>query len=108
APLSGALVSLVGTAREVATERDGTYYLGTVAAGNQTVHVSYLGLPSKDFPIAVVAGQRTVLDGKMGEEVLKLSTFQVEGTRAGQSRALNQQRSSENLKEVVAADAIGR
>lgn len=108
APLAGAIVTITGTSLETSTTRDGDFYFGTVPAGTHTVHVSYLGVPSKDFPVTVVAGERATLDAKMGEEVIKLGTFVVEGQRAGQARALNQQRASDNLRSIVSADALGR
>lgn len=107
-PLSGALVTINGTNRETVSDRDGGYYLSNVPAGAHTVHVSYLGYASKDYPVTVTGGQRAILDGKMGDDVVQLDKFTVEGQREGQARALNQQRSSSNLKEIVASDAIGR
>ena len=106
-PLSGAIVTLNGTGFEVATDREGEFYFGAVPEGNYTVHLAYLGLPAKDQPVTVGAG-RTNLNATLGTDVVQLQAFMVEGTRAGQARAINEQRASENLREVIAADAIGR
>jgi TonB-dependent receptor len=107
-PLSGAIVSVNGTALEVATDRAGEYYLVGVPEGNYTVHINYLGLPPKDQPVSITGGQRMTLNAVLGDDVVQLQAVTVEGTRAGQARALNEQRASENLKELIAADAIGR
>ncbi|MBM3843436.1 MAG: TonB-dependent receptor [Verrucomicrobia bacterium] len=111
-PLASARVAVVNTNLEAVTERDGDYYLGTVPAGNYTVRVSYLGLPARDELVVVTAGERTTLDVRLGvadsDEVVQLEAMSIEGQRAGQARALNLQRASGNLRNIVAADAIGR
>ncbi len=107
-PLVGALVSVAGTSLETSTDREGEYYFASIGPGDHSIHVSYLGLDSKDFAVSVGVGQRAHLDIKMGEEVVKLTKLTVQGQREGQARALNQQRSSENLKEIITTDVIGR
>lgn len=107
-PLSGAVVTLKETGRQASTERDGTAHLMAVPVGQYTVVISYLGMPSMEQGIAITSGGTTELSAKLGEQLLVLEAFKVEGTRAGQARALNEQRSSANLKEIVASDAIGR
>ena len=108
APLPGAVVTITGTALETATDREGDFYFGSVPAGNQTVHVSYLSLPAKDFSVTVAAGQRATVTATLVSDIVQLQAFTVEGTRGGQAKALNLQRASENLKELIASDAIGR
>ena len=41
-------------------------------------------------------------------EIYELDQFVVQGTVIGSARALNQQRASENLRNIVASDAIGK
>src|SRR4051812_16525014 len=108
APLPGAIVTLSGTALETSTDREGEFYFGSVPEGNYTAHISYLGLPASDQTVAVGSGQNASLATTLGGgDVVKMGKFTVEGTRGGQAKALNLQRSSENLKELIAADAIG-
>lgn len=106
APLSGALVSVNGLT--TSTDRSGDYSFASVPAGNQTVQVSYLGLPRQNLAVTVVAGKRAVLNAQLGEKVVTLDTFKVEGQKVGQARALNQERAADSLTNVVAADAMGR
>jgi TonB-dependent receptor len=108
AALPGAVVNIAGTSLQASTDREGEFYFGAVPVGRQTVSVSYLGLPSKEMAVTVEAGQRAVVDAKLGADVVRLQAFTVEGTRGGQAKALNLQRSSESLREMIAADAIGR
>jgi len=107
-PLAGAIVNLDGTSLETTTDRAGEFYFADVTAGVHTARVSYLGYPSKEFSVTIEAGQRASLSAGLGEEVVNLATFTVEGQRVGQARALNQERASDNLKNIVAADAVGR
>jgi TonB-dependent receptor len=108
APLRGARVTIDSLNRDTATNNDGSFSLGNIPAGTYTAHISYLGLPSKDFPVTVVAGQPAGLDARLGEEVVQLEKFKVEGQRVGQARALNEQRASDNLKSIVSSDSLGR
>lgn len=108
APLAGAIVSVAGTRLETTTDRGGEFYFSELPAGSAMVKVSYLGYPAKEFPVAIAGGQRASLDASLGNDILKLDTFKVEGQKVGQARALNQERASDSLKNIVAADALGR
>lgn len=108
APLRGALVTLKENGRNAATEFDGSFHINGVPAGTYTAEVSYLGYPSKELPVIVPAGATVDLSAKLGEDVLVLETFTVEGSRVGQARALNEQRASGNLRNIVSSDAAGR
>jgi TonB-dependent receptor len=44
----------------------------------------------------------------LGDSVLALAAVTVEGTRTGQARALNQQRASQNLTNIISADFSGQ
>ena len=97
AALSGALVRIVGTESEVATDREGNFWFSSLPAGSHTVRVSYLGLDSKEFPVTIIRGEQSTLQAKLGEEIVRLTEFTVSGQREGQARALNEQRASDNL-----------
>ncbi|HTO02168.1 MAG TPA: carboxypeptidase regulatory-like domain-containing protein, partial [Opitutus sp.] len=106
--LSGALVRIVGTEIEAATDREGNFWFSSLPAGSHTVRVSYLGLDARDFPVTITAGSESTLQAKLGDEIVRLSAFTVSGQREGQARALNEQRASDNLKSIVSSDALGR
>lgn len=107
-PLRGARIVLPSVGHEATANRDGRFTLINLAPGTYTAQVTYLGLPSKDVPVTIVGGQATTLNVKLGDEVVELERFTVEGQRVGQARALNQQRASGNLRSIVSADATGR
>jgi TonB-dependent receptor len=108
AALPGAVVTIANTDLETSTDTEGEYYFGNVPEGAHTLHVSYLGLPSKDESMSVSAGQRVTVNVTLGTDAIQMQTITVEGSRSGQAKALNLQRAAESLKEMITADAIGR
>jgi TonB-dependent receptor len=108
AALAGALVRVVGTTLETTTGRSGDFYFPSVPAGSQTVRVSYLGLGQSEAAVTVVSSSEATVNIGVGEQVVEMEAFRVEGQKAGQARALNEQRASDNLKSIVTADALGR
>lgn len=105
--LPGVEVRISDTAIAATTARDGHYQLSGVPAGTQTLTFSYLGYRAVERSVTVDAGATATLDAILGEEVVTLEAFKVEGVREGQARALNQQKTSGNIRNVVAADAMG-
>lgn len=69
--------------------------------------VNYIGYAERNVPYTLAADGTTQLDIALTPEVLSLTAFVVDGVREGQARAINEQRSATNLKNIVAADAIG-
>ncbi|MSU71923.1 MAG: TonB-dependent receptor [Opitutus sp.] len=106
--LVGAEVRVVGTDLATATSREGAFTLSGVPAGNQTLEVSYLGRKTKSVPVAVRAGAATAANIDLGDaEIIYLDPFTVESVREGQSRGINQQRTSNTVMNVISSDAIG-
>ncbi|MBI3887010.1 MAG: TonB-dependent receptor [Opitutae bacterium] len=105
--LVGAEVRLAGTSQTVSTDRTGTFELRNVAAGAHSIEVSYLGNVGKTVAVEVADGQRAQADVALASEVLHLDTFTVVSVREGQSRAINQQRASNTISNIISADAIG-
>ena len=54
------------------------------------------------------AGETTDVDIQLRQKVLALEGITVEGQREGQARALSRQRAADNIRNIVAADLIGR
>lgn len=105
--LIGAEVALAGTSFATTTKSDGTFELRDVPPGAYRATVSSVGYLAKDFPVVVTGGAATSLQAELTGEIFRLGEFKVEGAREGQARAINQQRAATNLKNIVAADAIG-
>jgi TonB-dependent receptor len=106
--LVGAEVRIAGSDTVTATARDGSFTLSNVPAGNQTLEVSYVGRKTKSVPVVVRAGAPTATKVDLSEtDVIVLEAVTVESVREGQSRAINQQRTSNTIMSVISSDAIG-
>lgn len=105
--LNGAIVRVQGTGRETTTDREGRFTLRGLAPGSYTLEVDYLGYERQRLPVQVASGMRTSVDVEMRPAVV-MEQIVVRGIRDAQSRAINQQRASDNIINVVSADSIGR
>jgi TonB-dependent receptor len=104
--LQGVEVRVSETGQSAVTARDGTYSLTGLTSGSYNLVFSYLGYDSVNRSVSVGDGV-TPVDVSLGSEVLQLAAFEVEGVREGQARALNLQKTSGNLRNIVSADAMG-
>lgn len=105
-PLQGAIIRVEGTNYEARTGQDGTYRLPSLPAGSHEIRVSYVGYDSQTVTVDVTAGARDRLDVELPATV-HLEGMVVVGYRGAQSRALSQQRASDNIINVVSADTLG-
>ncbi len=105
--LVGAIATVGGTSLSATVDRDGGFEITGVPPGSGTVTLSYVGYSDATFPVTVAPGTTARLEARLAPTVIRLSAFVVEGAREGQARAINEQRSAINLRNIVAADAIG-
>ncbi|MDP0500084.1 MAG: TonB-dependent receptor [Verrucomicrobiota bacterium JB022] len=103
--LEGVQVSANGAT--TTTDRSGRYYL-QLPAGTQTLRFDYLGSETKSQVVDVADARTAQADMSLGLEIFEMDAFVVQGRALGTARALNQQRVSDNLRNVVSADAIGK
>ncbi len=107
APLPGVEIQIVGSEYTAASDRQGGFQLNALPPGEHVLRFTYLGYRAVERPVTVTAGANAALEVQMGSEVVQLEAFKVEGVREGQARALNQQKTAGNIRNIVAADAIG-
>ena len=106
--LGGAAVILESDPRvRVFTEDDGTFRLERVPAGEQKVSATYPGLEPQLVSVTVNGGQTASVDIKFGEQVVKLETLKVAGTKEGMAQAIALQKAAVNMKVVAAGDQYG-
>lgn len=105
--LMGVLVSVDNGQAKTVSDRDGGYSL-SLTEGKHTISFSYLGYEPVNKNITISAGAPTALNIDFGETAVQMAEVVVTGQAVGQARALNQQKTAPNLKNVVASDAIGR
>lgn len=104
AMLGGATVRIVETGQTASTDSQGVYHFGNLPAGTYTVVVDYLGFPPQSERVNVggAAARHDVMLGQDGTAIV------VTGQRAAQAKALSEQRSADNTRNVVSADQAGR
>ncbi len=99
-------VTVQGTNIEGVTGLDGAYRLAPVPVGEHTIVFDYLGLQSGSATVTVVAGESFSQDMTL----LYAGEIEVRGSPllVGQAKALNRQKNTVNISNIVAADQIGR
>jgi TonB-dependent receptor len=107
APLEGALVSIEELGRSTSSDRFGSYRFSNVPAGDYTLSVSYVGAPRLTRSISVAESGEIVVDLTVGENVRYLDNVLVVGSAAAQAGAINQQRASNALINVIDSDGLG-
>lgn len=89
--------------------REGNFQLLRVPVGTHTLQVSYIGYQTFTAQITITTDETTVQDIQLQSSVLVGDEVVVLGERLkGQAKALNQQLTSANVTNIVAADQIGR
>ncbi|GAB5349708.1 TonB-dependent receptor [Alteriqipengyuania sp. 357] len=104
--LRAAEVRIVELNRSASTERDGSFLIADVPAGDYTIEARYIGADTTTRTITVPAtGTVSVtlpLVSDTGETIL------VVGQRANQASALSRKRESDTVGDVLTRDAIGQ
>src|SRR5688572_18788234 len=97
APLGFAVVEVVGTGIQTVTERDGSFRLSNVPAGQRSVLVTYTGLAPNTLTANVTPGGDARIKVTLGAtEVLTMEALTVTGERSGIAAAIQQQREAAN------------
>jgi len=118
--LVNARVTIEGISREAITDESGSYRFAGVPAGTANIRVLYLGMESQAATVQVPAGGSVAREfelqldrggGSAGtpDATVKLDAFRVVADRemSAQAIAMNEQRHSPNIKNVVAIDEFG-
>ncbi len=105
--LPGATVLVAGTTLMTVTDLNGEFLL-RVPAGEVTLEVRYVGFVNYSRQIVAPAEGTIDVQIKLVGNASNLGMVVVTGVLQGQQRALNQQKSADNIKNVVSADQIGR
>ncbi len=104
--LPGATVYLRGTSLGASTDLNGNYEIRNVPPGTYKVRVSYIGYTTKNVTIKVASGVtlkrefRLVAVGVQGKKVV------VTAQASGQSQAINEELSSDQIMNAVSAAKI--
>ncbi|MCF8217332.1 MAG: TonB-dependent receptor [Chlorobium sp.] len=108
-PLPGVSVSVKGGQQGAITDQSGYFRIDNIAGNSAVVAVSCLGYASAEYPVSFLSGKPVALSIElqpglvMGREVVVIGE-----QLKGQAKALNQQKNSDNITNIIAADQIGK
>ncbi|HEX7905416.1 MAG TPA: TonB-dependent receptor [Chitinophagaceae bacterium] len=106
--LPGASVIVDGSTLGTSTDLNGFYTLRGIPAGQKKITVEYLGYSPLSVTVTIEKGKTATNDFKMTEVVKSLGVVTVSSAVDGQQRALNQQKTADNIMQIISADQIGR
>lgn len=106
--LEGASVKIPALNLTTTTNRRGYFEFDGIEPGNYAVQINYLGAQAKTVKATVSEDESNMLELGMQLSVYDLTDFSVNSYQSATARALNMQRSSENLKNIVASDQFGQ
>jgi TonB-dependent receptor len=105
--LPGALVRIPEIGREARTDDSGAFRFPSVAPGEYSVTVSYLGYERALMRIRLQSGQGAEANFALGgaHEIDEIMVF---GSRSARALALNQERTADNSSTVISSDLLGK
>jgi len=105
-PLPGANVFLEGTNYGSATTFEGEYTIRSIPPGDYTMMVKYIGYKESSLPVTVKSGVTVEINVELEYVALESEEVTITAQALGQVEAINQQLSSNTIKNVVSADRI--
>lgn len=104
--LIGSNVFLDGTSFGAAADIDGNYIIRSVPAGSYKLVAKYIGYKEQSVQINVVAGRTLAVDIELEYAAVESDEVLVTAQALGQMSAINQQLSSETIKNVISSEKI--
>jgi len=106
-PLPGATIIISTLQKGTTSDVNGHFMIGNLPAGTYTLEVRYIGYSTKSVDIKPEAGsQEHVLI--ILEEGIDIDPIIISDRIAGESKALNRQKTNLNITNIVSSEQIGR
>ncbi|MBI5476105.1 MAG: TonB-dependent receptor [Ignavibacteriales bacterium] len=105
-PLIGANIMLIGTNMGIATNMHGRFVIANVPPGTYTIRASYIGYKTQKIEIRVKEDVNIKQDFNLEPVGIEGKTITVTAQASGQSQAINQQLSADQIVNVVSAAKI--
>ena len=105
--LQGAIVKVLGTPALDYTDAEGRFSLPGLPVGTYRVEVDYVGLDSAIQEVTVAADRSATLAFGLKSEALRLEAFTVAEQARGQALAVNQQKTSSGIINIVSEETFG-
>jgi TonB-dependent receptor len=106
AVLKGAQVTLESPVFKTISDEEGRFYINDVAPGSYTLTISYVGFTKFQQPVSVAAGQIANIETKLKLESQNESILVTAPRVTGEAEAVNIERNSDNLVQVMPAEVI--
>lgn len=106
-PLPGAVIVLDDNQQSIIADADGFYCFANLPSGKHNIKVSYIGYVPVNQSVSVVEKSVTA-DIVMADTSTELNEVVVTGVFSGQHKAINAQKNSMNITNIVSADQIGK
>jgi len=107
-PLPGAMIQIVGENKYTISDYNGRFELLNINIGTYQVTVKYIGYTSVTHEIVVEQGKNNIVDFALKTSGTELNEVVVGDILKGQAKALNQQKNSKNIGNVISSDQVGR
>jgi len=107
-PLPGAMIQIVGENKYTISDYNGRFELLNINIGTYQVTVKYIGYTSVTHEIIVEQGKNNIVDFALKTSGTELNEVVVGDILKGQAKALNQQKNSKNIGNVISSDQVGR
>lgn len=107
-PLPGAMIQIIGDNKYTVSDYNGRFELLNINIGTYQVTVKYIGYTPITHEITVEQGKNNVLDFALKTSGTELNEVVVGDILKGQAKALNQQKNSKNIGNVISSDQVGR
>src|SRR5690554_2366414 len=106
-PLIGTTIVVEGTSIGTATDAEGKYQLRRIPSGEVIrVRFSYIGYESQTFELTLEEGEVRELDVEMSAESIEGQEINISAQAIGQIAAINQQKASDAIVNVVSEEKI--
>ena len=105
-PLPGANIILLGTSIGTASDNEGKFIIRNIPAGKYKIKTSYVGYKSNELNAELKAGRIFETDIKLNPASIEGQTVTVTAQASGQNEAINQQLTSDQIKNVVSLARI--
>lgn len=107
--LPGATLRIENTNKYTVSDQNGNYQFLNLPTGIYSVSIDYLGYETSTQEIEVKDNQTAVIDFSLSSGLNELSEVVVIGDYLkGQAKALNQQKNSGNITNIISSDQVGR
>ncbi len=104
--LIGASVRIAGTSTGSATDHQGNFRIPRIPEGDHELLISYIGYREQRVPVTVRSGQDTRVDIALELDVITGQEIIISAQAEGQVAAINQQRASNQIVNVVSSARI--